>query len=190
MGVVQARIQTVEDIYRLVWTAVASKRLMEGRYHGRPRLFCPHRLGRNREGQLRVLCSNTAGRARADCNRQARRPTGAALRWRNSLRLDYWRISGAPRQTTPVLLPAWSMPISTLRIRQSAIHKKDSKGVGRTGCELSPFSMSQSSADYAARGERGAPRGRKFGGGDGADNLTWPARAEGEKRFRSLTRNP
>jgi hypothetical protein len=48
MGLVQAKIQTVEDIYRLVWTAVASKRPMEARYHGRHRrLFCPHRLGRN-----------------------------------------------------------------------------------------------------------------------------------------------
>ena len=28
MGVVKAKIQTVEDIYRLVWTAVASKQPM------------------------------------------------------------------------------------------------------------------------------------------------------------------
>ena len=44
--------------------------------------------------------------------------------------------------------------------------------------------------DYASRGERGDPRGRKSGGGSGADSPTWPARAEGEKRFRSATRNP
>ena len=34
MSVVPARIQTVEDIYRLVWTAVASKRPMEARPTG------------------------------------------------------------------------------------------------------------------------------------------------------------
>jgi hypothetical protein len=49
---------------------------------------------------------------------------------------------------------------------------------------------SQLSGDYVARGERGDPRGRKSGSGLGTRNLRWPARAEGEKRFRSATRNP
>ena len=44
--------------------------------------------------------------------------------------------------------------------------------------------------DYAVRDGRGEPRGRKSGGGSGADNPTWPARIEGEKRLRSATRNP
>jgi hypothetical protein len=61
MDVVAAKIQTVEDIYRLVWTAVASKRPMEAYYEGRRRLFCPHRLGRNQRGDLRVLCSQYGG---------------------------------------------------------------------------------------------------------------------------------
>ncbi len=61
MGVVPARIQTVEDVYRLVWSAVASRRPIEARYHEHRRLFCPHRLGRNREGQLRVLCYQYGG---------------------------------------------------------------------------------------------------------------------------------
>src|SRR2546425_12808740 len=56
MGVIQAKIQTVEDIYRLVRTAVVSKRPIRAIYHGRDRWFCPHRLGRNHEGQIRVLC--------------------------------------------------------------------------------------------------------------------------------------
>ena len=56
MGVVEAKIQTVEDIYRLVWTAVATKQPIGALYKGLPRLFCPHRLGRNRAKQLRVLC--------------------------------------------------------------------------------------------------------------------------------------
>ena len=55
MAVVRAQIQTVEEIYKLVWTAVANKRPMEASYQGRHRLFCPHRLGRNKEGRLRVL---------------------------------------------------------------------------------------------------------------------------------------
>ena len=65
MGVIQAKIQTAEDIYQLVWTAVASRRPIEASYHRRPRLFCPHRLGRNQKGQLRVLCYQYGGESRS-----------------------------------------------------------------------------------------------------------------------------
>ena len=61
MRVIQAKIQTVEDIYRLVRTAVISKRPIRAIYHGRDRWFCPHRLGRNHEGQIRVLCYQYGG---------------------------------------------------------------------------------------------------------------------------------
>jgi hypothetical protein len=61
MGVIQAKIQTVEDIYRLVRTAVVSKRPVRAIYHGRDRWLCPHRLGRNQEGQIRVLCYQYGG---------------------------------------------------------------------------------------------------------------------------------
>jgi hypothetical protein len=61
MGVVQAKIQTVEELYRLVRTAVVSKRPMRALYHGHQRWLCPHRLGRNHEGQTRVLCYQYAG---------------------------------------------------------------------------------------------------------------------------------
>jgi hypothetical protein len=56
MGVIQSKIQKVEDIYRLVRTAVVSKRPIRAIYRRRERWFCPHRLGRSREGQARVLC--------------------------------------------------------------------------------------------------------------------------------------
>src|ERR1700752_407512 len=65
MGVVQAQIQTVEEIYRGVWAAVANTQPMEANYQGRHRLFCPHRLGGNREGQLRVLCYQYGGDSRS-----------------------------------------------------------------------------------------------------------------------------
>ncbi|MEO7142871.1 MAG: hypothetical protein ABI165_05145 [Bryobacteraceae bacterium] len=56
MDVVEAKIQTVDDIYRVVWTAVSANRPIVAVYHGRGQFLCPHRLGRNTEGQLRVLC--------------------------------------------------------------------------------------------------------------------------------------
>ena len=102
IGVVAVNIQTVEDIYRLVWTAVAIQRPMEAHYQGRRRLFCPHRMGRSQRGDLRVLCYQYGGESHSG-------------------------------------LEAVGSPAN---------------------------------------------------GGWGADNPTWPAGAEGEKRFRSATRNP
>jgi hypothetical protein len=61
MGVIQSKIQTVEDIYRLVRTAVVSKRPIRAIYHGRDRWLCPHRLGRNHEGQTQALCYQYRG---------------------------------------------------------------------------------------------------------------------------------
>src|SRR5919201_2302424 len=77
MGVVQAEIQTVDEIYRLVWTAVANKRRIEASYQGRLRLFCPHRLGRNREGRLRVLCYQYGGDSQSGLQ-----PVGSPANWR------------------------------------------------------------------------------------------------------------
>src|SRR5436305_6752795 len=77
MGVVQASVQTVEDLYQLVWTAVASKRPIETWYHGQPRLFCPHRLGRNRGGQLRMLCYQYGGESESGL-----RAAGSPANWR------------------------------------------------------------------------------------------------------------
>lgn len=77
MSVVRAKIQTVEDIYRLVWAAVGGKRPIRATYHGRDRWFCPHRLGRNREGQVRVLCYQYAGES--DSGLQA---AGSPANWR------------------------------------------------------------------------------------------------------------
>ena len=77
MGVVQAQIQTVEEIYGVVWAAVANKQPIEANYQGRYRLFCPHRLGRNREGKLRVLCYQYGGDSRSGLD-----ALGSPANWR------------------------------------------------------------------------------------------------------------
>jgi hypothetical protein len=77
MSVVQAKIQTVEEIYRLLRVAVGGKRPIRATYHGRDRWFCPHRLGRNHEGQVRVLCYQYAGES--DSGLQA---AGSPANWR------------------------------------------------------------------------------------------------------------
>src|SRR5579871_6190637 len=77
MGVVEAKIQTVEDIYRLIWTAIAHKRPVRAVYKSLPRLFCPHRLGGNQAGQLRVLCYQYSGERESGLE-----PAGSPANWR------------------------------------------------------------------------------------------------------------
>src|ERR1043166_1434761 len=76
------------------------------------------------------------------------------------------------------------------RIIRRVTHRKDNEGVARGGAERSSFVASRWNSGYVVRGEPGDPRGRKSSGGFGVDNPTWPVCAEGEKRFRSATRNP
>jgi hypothetical protein len=103
MRVIQAQIQTVEGIYDLVWSAVANRRPLEATYQGRLRLFCPHRLGRNRAGQLRVLCYQYGGESRSGLQ-----PEGSPSNWRCveleklsrvKLLQDTWRT--APNHSRP-----------------------------------------------------------------------------------------
>src|SRR3954462_4995357 len=77
MGVVEAKIQTVEDIYRLVWTAVGDRQPIGAIYKDLPRLFCPHRMGRNRNKQLRVLCYQYGGESESGLA-----PMGSPENWR------------------------------------------------------------------------------------------------------------
>jgi hypothetical protein len=67
----------VDEIYRLVWTAVESRKPIETIYHARWRLFCPHRLGRNRQGRLRVLCYQYGGESESGLE-----PAGSPANWR------------------------------------------------------------------------------------------------------------
>ena len=77
MSVVQAKIQPVEEMYRLIWTAIENKQPIRAIYKGLPRLFCPHRLGRNRLGQPRVLCYQYGGESESGLG-----PIGSAENWR------------------------------------------------------------------------------------------------------------
>jgi hypothetical protein len=77
MSVVESKIQTVEDMYRLIWTAVANKQPISAVYKERFRLFCPHRLGRNREGKRRVLCYQYGGDSETGLA-----PVGSPENWR------------------------------------------------------------------------------------------------------------
>ncbi len=104
MGVGAAKAQTVEEIYRLIWAAVSGRRAMAAVYHGRRRLLCPHRLGRNAEGELRVLCYQYGGESGSGL-----RSVGSPDNWRclaleklsrvELLNEDVWRT--APNHSRP-----------------------------------------------------------------------------------------
>src|SRR5437868_5048546 len=103
MAIVEAKIQTVEDIYRLIWTAIVNKCPIAAIYDGRGRQMCPHRLGRNRLGKLRVLCYQYGGESSSGLE-----PIGSPTNWRCiaveklkavSLLEGFWRT--APNHSRP-----------------------------------------------------------------------------------------
>jgi len=99
----QAPFQTVEEIYGLVWTAVRQRQPIEATYQRRLRLFCPHRLGRNADGQRRVVCYQYGGESQSGLQ-----SIGSSANWRcvvleklSKVKLleDAWRT--APNHTRP-----------------------------------------------------------------------------------------
>ena len=87
MAVVQAKIQTVEEMYRLIWTAIANRQPISAIYKERYRLFCPHRLGRNRLGQRRVLCYQYGGESESGLA-----PIGSPANWRCVVLEKLWKV--------------------------------------------------------------------------------------------------
>jgi hypothetical protein len=92
-----------DDVYRIVRTAVETRRPISAVYHDRRRLFCPHRLGRNKQGEPRVLCYQYGGESRSGL-----KSAGSPDNWRcialNQLRSvelldDRWRT--APNHSRP-----------------------------------------------------------------------------------------
>jgi len=66
MSVVKAKIQTVEDMYGLIWTAIANKQPISAIYQDLPRLFV--RTGWAAIAWANLACSaiNMVAKARAD----------------------------------------------------------------------------------------------------------------------------
>ena len=66
-----------EGLYRTVYKAVESRRPISAAYHSLPRLFCPHRLGRNSKGERRLLCYQYGGESESGLG-----PPGSPSNWR------------------------------------------------------------------------------------------------------------
>ncbi len=66
MGVpASARLQSPEEIQRLVRAAVVYRRPIAAVYDGARRLLCPHVLGHNQAGQRRVFCYQCGGESKS-----------------------------------------------------------------------------------------------------------------------------
>lgn len=66
-----------EAVYQTVYEAVENRRPISAAYHGRPRLFRPHRLGGNSKGERRVLCYQSGGESESGLG-----PPGSPSNWR------------------------------------------------------------------------------------------------------------
>jgi hypothetical protein len=84
VDVIRAKIQTVEEIYGLVWAAVANRRPIAASYNDVRGCFA--RTGWDGKRKANCVCCaiGTEEKAKADFSRRVRRPTGAALCWRSS----------------------------------------------------------------------------------------------------------
>jgi hypothetical protein len=87
-----------KTLYRTVYKAVESRSPVSASYHGLPRLFCPHRLGRNSKGELRVLCYQYGGESETGLG-----PAGSPTNWRCTAleELSEVRVLQGPWRTAP-----------------------------------------------------------------------------------------
>ena len=58
--------QSVDEVYTLLLKAASGKQPVVAVYDDLPRLLCPHVLDRNRQGQLRALCTSLEAGAGVD----------------------------------------------------------------------------------------------------------------------------
>ena len=67
----------METVYHAVYGAIQNRQPIAAVYKELPRLFCPHRLGRNSKGQLRILCYQYGGESESGLA-----PPGSSDNWR------------------------------------------------------------------------------------------------------------
>lgn len=84
MSVVQAPIQTVEEVYGPVWAAVANKQPFEAICNGRPSCLVRTDWTGISEGSFACLAISTEVKAKVGSSRQLRLQTGVVWRWNNS----------------------------------------------------------------------------------------------------------
>ena len=180
---------SASEVYAILRKAATRRQPVAATYDGQPRLLCPH-VGGRKSGRWHVLCYQFGGGSNsAESLAPEAEASGVVSRWRNSAMSSCGWAHGT-QSHAPISRPALMISISIPTLSPEMTRTRGSEVTAAPTDAPERSVTSQSSADYVARGERGDPRGRKFGVGLGTTNLRRPARAEGEKRFRSATRNP
>ena len=54
-------VQPADELHRIILTAILNRIVLRAVYDGGIRLLCPHILGRNRDGKVRILCLQLDG---------------------------------------------------------------------------------------------------------------------------------
>jgi hypothetical protein len=85
MSVVRAQIQTVEEIYGLVWTAAANKQPIEPATKAGIDYFVHTDWAEIGKDSFAYSATSTAATAGVDSIHWDRLQTGGVLRWRNSV---------------------------------------------------------------------------------------------------------
>ena len=80
--------QPVDEIDRLIRAAILERAPLQAIYDGGERLLCPHMLGRNREGRVRILCLQIGGESASGLQRQDGRGDWRCLALEKFSRVD------------------------------------------------------------------------------------------------------
>ena len=127
MAAQSGRIQSVDEIYALLRTAGARKQPVAAMYEGHPRLFCPHLLGRSKQGRRNAFCYQFGG---ASVNGRFRREwaVGAALSSTNSAKSSCNLGDGTQSRDRVGRLASKRLN-STPTLSAAKIHNKDSEAI-------------------------------------------------------------
>jgi hypothetical protein len=95
--------QSPEEVLRLLRVAVGHRRPIAAVYDDCRRLLCPHRLGRNKEGERRVLCYQYGGTSVSGLESRDARSNWRCLAVDKLLRVELLRDSWhmAPNHSRP-----------------------------------------------------------------------------------------
>src|SRR5215469_15622456 len=103
MSIIQPHFQTVEEIFKTAMDCRAAQAADRSHLPATSAFVCPHRPGRNADGQLRVVCYQYGGESQSGLQ-----PVGSPANWRcvvleklGKVKLvgDVWRT--APNHTRP-----------------------------------------------------------------------------------------
>jgi hypothetical protein len=140
-------------------------------YEGHPRLFCPHLLGRSKQGRRNAFCYQFGGASVSGL-----RTVSAGVGGWRCIVVDKYsaksscNLGDGTQSRDRVGRLALKRLNSTPTLNPAKIHNKDSEAIAALTSAPGLFGVLRSSGGYAARGVRGEPRGRNPGADLGATN--------------------